>query len=87
VTFREAFTKACDANQKASGKFYKRWQAAELDAKDRRVFWSMAERIVSRRYRRATGHVGKIDWQAAWDWIVKNLPAILQILMTILMLF
>ena len=86
MTFRKAFTKACDDNLKASAKFYKRWQAAELDPADRRVFWSIAERIVSHRYRRATGHVGKIDWQAALDWLIQNLPAMLKILLTILMM-
>ena len=87
MSFRLAVLEAVASDPKLSRKFTRALSnAAEDSAFDGRMFWSMAERVVTRRYRRATGKVGKIDWQKALDWLVENLPAILKILLSLLVL-
>jgi len=90
MTFREAFLLACELNPKAT-KGQKRLLAKARAADPRRPvvrrLWVRMEKAVERRYRKDTGHVAAIDWQAIIDWLVANLPAILQIIMAILMLF
>ena len=84
MSFRQAVLEAASRDPKLSRKFTKALESA--DNEDRRIFWGVAERVVTRRYRRATGKVGKIDWQKALAWLVENLPAILKILMSLLVL-
>jgi len=84
MSFRQAVLEAASRDPKLSRKFTRALEAS--DTEDRRIFWGVAERVVTRRYRRATGKVGKIDWQAALDWLIANLPAILKILLSLLVL-
>lgn len=58
---------------------------AEAPVKHKR-FWAVAEHVVANKYERQTGKKVK-DWQQILDWLVANLPAILQLLITILPLF
>jgi hypothetical protein len=89
VTFREAFLTACELNPKAvkgRAKLFARLRAADPRLKPVRNRWARIEKKVAARYRKETGkEVG--DWRDVLDWLIANLPAILQILMTILTLF
>jgi hypothetical protein len=49
-------------------------------------FWAALEHIVIRRYERRTGKKFPGDWKDLIDWLVANLPAILQIMILILAL-
>ena len=89
MTFREAFLAACELNPKAmkgQAKLLARLRKADIRLTRVRNRWALIEKRVVARYRKDTGkEVG--DWRTILDWLVENLPAILQILMAMLMLF
>lgn len=74
MTFREAVLSQSTPRQK------KKIEAA--DAKDRRLLWSLAERVARRRIEKKTGEklVGAVDW-TKWLTLLKEImPLILQLL-------
>jgi hypothetical protein len=95
MTFREAFLFAVDANPKARrGNAKALDRARKADIQNRRVqrHWASAEKIVVRWYRRNYGDpprdkAGAIDWSQLIQVLIDNLPAIIQLLVTIIALF
>ena len=90
MTFREAFLTACELNPKAmkgQSKLLARLRKTDPRNKVVRNRWARIEKRVAARYRKETGHVGEIDWGSILDWLIANLPTILQLLMAILTLF
>jgi hypothetical protein len=89
MTFREAFLAACELNPKAMkgrSALLARLRRSDPRCRVTRRLWERMEKKVAARYRKETGQeVG--DWREILDWLIENLPAILQIIMTILMLF
>lgn len=90
MTFREAFLTACELNPKAMKgrmKFLTRLRKADPRCRVTRRLWDRMEKKVAARYRKEFPHAGAIDWGSILNWLITNLPAILQILMAILILF
>lgn len=89
MTFREAFLIACLENPKAvkgNARLIARARDTSPMRPVARRLWERMEKKVATRYRKETGQeVG--DWQEILDWLVANLPAILQLIMTIIALF
>jgi hypothetical protein len=92
MTFRTAFLLACLQNERAClgyktvlNKARKRstYDKAGYHAR----LWAVMERVVTRRYRKATGFEGQIDWEKVKEWLVVNLPALLELLFAVLLLF
>jgi len=90
MTFREAFLLACELHPTATTgqkRLLNRIRQTDPRPAGARRLWARMEKLAERRYRKETGYTGAIDWGSILDWLVENLPAILQILMAILMLF
>ena len=89
MTFREAFLLACDLHPTATkgrAKLLARVRRADVRNKRVAARWARLEKRIAAKYRKDTGQeVG--DWRDILDWLVTNLPAILKIILTILMLF
>lgn len=91
MTFREAFFIACEQNPKAcKGKTAMLAKARNADPRRPlvRSLWKRAEKKSVRQYERETGNkVGEFGDGAFLDWLVNNLPKILEIIMSILAAF
>ena len=91
MTFREAFLYACDRNPKACrGKAKLIRQAQQADFRNKRVAkrWERMEERMVGQYKDDTGRDVKEFGDGKFlDWLIENLPKLIQILMTILALF
>ncbi|MBU0846687.1 hypothetical protein KKH23_05805 [Patescibacteria group bacterium] len=89
MTFREAFLLACDLHPTATkgrAKLLARVRRADVRNKRVAARWARLEKKIGARYYKETGQkVG--DWRDILQWLIDNLPAILKIILTILMLF
>lgn len=87
MDFRTAFLSACKKT-----KLNQRQQAAVASMENKRRFprlWAAAEHAVARKYERETGNkVGaNFDWSTIIQWMMDSLPAIIQMLMTLITIF
>lgn len=72
------------ALSQATGAQAKKAEALLAGFEEHPVMWSVADRILTRRYERETGKSAKADPSSFLDWLVANLPEILKILAMIL---
>jgi hypothetical protein len=95
MTFREAFLFAVDANPKAkrgNAKVFDRARQADIRNARVRQRWARAEKVVLRWYERNFGDAprdkaGAVDWSKIIQVLIDNLPALIQLLMTLIALF
>lgn len=91
MTFREAFITACDLNPNATRGHRRRIERARKADPRRprtRKRWERMEERVRKRYEEETGKkAGEWGDGQMIDWLITNLPAILKIIMSILMMF
>ena len=95
MTFREAFLFACTANPngiRGKAKLIEAARKADIRRPAVRRLWARAEKRVLTWYEREYGEppetaAGAIDWQQIIQLLIDNLPAILQIILTILAMF
>ena len=91
MTFRESFILACDLNPAATRGQKRRIERARKadprNAKTRKR-WQRMEARVAKRYEKETGRKVS-DWGDGTiiQWLIDNLPAILQLIMSLLMMF
>jgi hypothetical protein len=64
-------------------------QCAKIGAfMDRRPFiGGLLQSLLLHKYQHDTGNVGTVDWGAFLTWLTTNMPAILQMIMSILAMF
>jgi hypothetical protein len=64
-------------------------QCAKIGAfMDRRpILGGLLQSLLLHKYEHDTGKVGAIDWEAFLTWLTTNMPAILQMIMSILAMF
>jgi hypothetical protein len=85
MTFRDALFEACNkAGTKRAENLKRKLLKKEVKDPD---FWPVLETIVRRKYQRQEGKnlpKGAFDWQKLLDWLVKNLPAIISLILALL---
>jgi len=90
MTFREAFLVACEQNPKAlrgNTAMLKRVRNADPRRPIVRALWRRAEKKSVAKYERETGQKVTAFDGSFLTWLMENLPAILQAIMSILALF
>lgn len=91
MTFREAFLIACAQNPKATKRQKKQIaRIARADPRKKRFgrLWTRMQKRTEKRYLKDTGKTVKDFGDGQFlDWLIENLPKILELIMKIMVLF
>lgn len=91
MTFREALIQTALNNPKALNARQRKAFTKLADERKPRFprLWKAMENIVVHRYEQDTGEklVGAVDWSKLITWLTENLPTILKLIASILVLF
>ena len=90
MTFREAFLTACDQNKKVHirRRLMRRVRSADPDEPRIKRRWARMERRTAARYKADTGRtVTDFGDGQFLDWLIENLPAILELIMKLMAMF